>query len=322
MAMKVQPVILGADVSKDWLDLHRQGEEDVTHIDNDQPAIDAFLSRYPTAALAVEATNTYHELLVDRARRAGWVVYLLSGYQLKHYAASIRQRARNDPIDARLIARYLAHEIEALRPYVPRSPKVQQLWQLLKRRALLVQSRQQLHQSLLGVPALMQAKRQLSSHYARVLLFIDRRLAVLTRELGWQADVQRLLTLPGVGQLTALALLIAYRAGTFIHHDPFIAFLGLDVRTKDSGYHKGQRKLTKHGDGEYRRLLYCAAMTAARLHPYFSDRYRTLTHRGLPTTAAYVVIARKLARLAFWLLRYQTCFDNNRLTRQAPQALA
>ena len=248
MAMKVQPVILGADVSKDWLDFHRYGGESVERIDNDRASINAFLQRYPSAALAVEATNTYHELLVDRASRVGWTVYLISGYQLKHYAASVGQRSRNDPIDARLIARYLAHEIAELRPYQPKSPKVQQLWQLLKRRALLV----------------------------------------------------------------------AYRAGTFIHHDPFIAYLGLDVRTKDSGYHKGQRKLTKHGDGEHRRLLYCAAMAAVRSHPYFRNRYQHLTERGLPTTAAYVVIARKLARLAFCLLRQQTTFDNNRLRNYPP----
>jgi len=318
MAMKVQPVILGADVSKDWLDFHRYGGESVERIDNDRASINAFLQRYPSAALAVEATNTYHELLVDRASRVGWTVYLISGYQLKHYAASVGQRSRNDPIDARLIARYLAHEIAELRPYQPKSPKVQQLWQLLKRRALLVQTRQQLQQSLHGVPYLEQAKRQLSSRYAQVLLCIDRRLAVLARELGWQADLNRLKTLPGVAALTALALLVAYRAGTFIHHDPFIAYLGLDVRTKDSGYHKGQRKLTKHGDGEHRRLLYCAAMAAVRSHPYFRNRYQHLTERGLPTTAAYVVIARKLARLAFCLLRQQTTFDNNRLRNYPP----
>jgi transposase len=317
MAMKVQAVILGADVSKEWLDFNRYGEESVARIDNQRASIDAFLKGYPHAALAVEATNTYHELLVERARRAGWVVYLVSGYQLKHYAVSIKQRMRTDAIDARLIARYLAHEIDALKPYTPKSPQVQRLWQLLKRRAVLTQSRQQLRQSLVGVPELKNAQRPLAATYRRVIALIDRRLAVLAQELGWHADLARLMSLPGVGRLTALALLVAYRAGTFIHHDPFVAYLGLDVRAKDSGKFKGQRKLTKHGDGEYRRLLFCAAMTAARTEPYFTDRYQTLTARGLPTTAAFVVIARKLARLAFWLLRNQSTFQPERLQPQS-----
>jgi transposase len=314
MAMKVQPVILGADVSKDWLDLNRHGEQSVEHIDNEPVAIEAFVRLYcAPVALAIEATNTYHELLLERALRAGWRVYLLSGYQLKHYAASIGRRMRNDPIDARLIARYLAREIDTLRAYEPKPVQLGELVQLLKRRALLSQSRQQLRQSLAGVPTLKDAHEQLSRSFAKVLADIDRRMRQLLKPLNCQADLARLRTLPGVGPLNALALLIAYRSGTFVHRDPFIAYLGLDVRTKDSGYFRGQRKLTKRGEPEYRRLLHCAAMAAVRRHPYFAERYRSLIARGLPTTAAYVVIARQLARLAFCLLRRQACFDPARL---------
>jgi transposase len=313
MAMKVEQVILGADVSKDWLDIHRYGKETAERIDNEPTAIDAFLTRHPAAVLAVEATNTYHEDLVERAQRAGWRVYLLSGYQLKHYAVSIGQRMRTDPIDARLIARYLAHEIDQLTPYQPKSPEVRRLWQLLKRRALLAQSRQQLQQSLAGLAELQSAQQQLYQSYRHIIADIDRRLRQLTQKLGWQHELTRLTTLPGVGPLTAMALLVAYRTGTFIHHDPYIAYLGLDVRTKDSGKHKGQRKLTKHGDGEYRRLLFCAAMAAKRSNPHFTERYQQLLARGLSTTAALVVIARKLARLAFHLLRLQCDFNPARL---------
>ena len=228
MAMKVQRVILGADVSKDWLDLNCYGDKAVERIDNEPAAINAFLKRYPCAAIAVEATNTYHEGLVERARRAGRGVYLVSGYQIKHYAASIHQRMRTDPIDARLIARYLDREIDALKPYQPKSPKVNLLWQLLKRRAFLIHSRQQLRQSLAGVPELEPAHKQLITAYQRIIADIDRRLSQLTRALRWQTDLARLRTLPGVGPLTALALHVAYRAGTFNHHDPYIARLSLE----------------------------------------------------------------------------------------------
>jgi transposase len=93
-----------------------------------------------------------------------------------------------------------------------------------------------------------------------------------------------------------------------------VAYLGLDVRAKDSGKFRGQRKLTKHGDGEYRRLLYCAAVTACRMPGYFSARYQGLLARGLATTAAHVVIARKLAIIGFNLLRKGIEFDPAKLT--------
>jgi len=308
------PVILGVDVSKEWLDIHRQGDAEVTRIDNTRIAIDAYLKPYRGAAMAVEATNRFHELMVERARRQGLTVYLVSGYELKHYAVSIRRRMRNDPIDAQLLSRFLARERDQLTPHNPKSAQLNRIWQLLKRRALLVKQNEQRRQSFAAVSDLRSIERSLARHYQRALTQIDRQLHTLSRELDFTADLARLRAIPGIGNLTAYALLVAYRSGRFVHRDPFIAYLGLDVRAKDSGKHVGQRKLTKHGDGEYRRLLHCAAM-ACRHHPHYQQRFQALLNRGLAKTAALVVLARDLARLAFTLLHRQLDFDPNRLSR-------
>jgi transposase len=312
MAMRVERVILGADVSKEWLDLHRDGAEQAERIDNERQAIDAWLQRYRGAAIAVEATNIYHELIVARARRLGLVVYLVSGYQLKHYGAALGQRMRTDAIDARLISRFLAREIDRLKPFEPKSRQHAALWLLLKRRAKLVQSGQQIRQSLSGIKQLQSGAKQIQRTLKRVLADIDRQLERLV-EQRLRAELARLDRIPGVGRLTALATLAAYRSGEFIHHDPFIAYLGLDVRAKDSGKFKGQRKLSKRGDGEYRRLLYLAAMAACRMPGYFQQRYQQLLEVGHASTAAYVIIARKLATIAYTLLRKDVNFDASKL---------
>ena len=309
MAMKIERVMLGVDVAQGWLDIHQDGEETVERIANERRAIDAVLKRYAGAALAVEATNTYHEVVVERALKRGLTVYLVSGYQIKHYGNALGQRMRTDEIDARLISRFLAREIDRLKPYEPKSPQHALLWTLLKRRATVVQSRQQLQQSLSGVKPLRRYAKQLGSSFTRVLVDLDRWIAELVKALGWQAEIKRVQGIPGVGPLTAQALVVAYHSGTFIHHDPFIAYLGLDVRAKDSGRFRGQRKLSKRGDGEYRRLLYCAAMAACRMPGYFHDRLQALMARGLSSTAAHVVIARKLATIGFNLLRKDVDFD-------------
>jgi transposase len=313
MATQKPSVLLGVDVSQSWLDVHQDGEDAVERIANERRAIDVFLKRYPAGAIAVEATNTYHELLVERALKRGLVVYLVSGYQIKHYGHALGQRMRTDEIDARLISRFLAREIDRLKPFEPKSPQHALLWTLLKRRAKVVQSRQQLQQSLSGIKELRSHAEKLRKTFARVLVDLDRRIAKLVDALGWQAEVKRVQGIPGVGPLTAQALVAGYHSGSFVHHDPFIAYLGLDVRAKDSGKFRGQRKLTKHGDGEYRRLLYCAAVTACRMPGYFSERYQGLLARGLATTAAHVVIARKLAVIGFNLLRKGVEFDPAKL---------
>lgn len=308
MALQASPVILGIDVSQDWLDVCQYGSDRVERVDNTPKAIRALLRRYGLAALAVEATNTYHEKLVELAYRQGFKVYLISGYQLKHYGESLGQRMRTDAVDARLLARMLDREIDRLRPYQPRSPQQTQLRRLLKRRALLVKQQLQLSQSLAGM-GLDASLKSLQRRYREVLVLIDKRLTSLANELGWRTDLARLRSIPGIGPLTALALLEAWRSGSFTHRDPYIAFLGLDVKTKDSGKHKGRRKLTKQGNPEARRLLFNAAMAATRQGRHFAPTYQALQSRGFTKIQALVIICRKLARLAFVLLKKQSSFN-------------
>ena len=57
-----------------------------------------------------------------------------------------------------------------------------------------------------------------------------------------------------------------------------------------------------------RRLLFTAAMAASRTELWrpFYQRYRD---RGLPTAAALVILARKLARIAFSIAKKGTTFN-------------
>ncbi|WP_019568906.1 transposase, partial [Thioalkalivibrio sp. ALMg13-2] len=80
------------------------------------------------------------------------------------------------------------------------------------------------------------------------------------------------------------------------------------VRIRDSGTKRGQRKLTKQGDPELRRLLYLAAMQA-KSKAAWSDYYQRCLDRGLATTQALNALARKLARVAFALMKNQTDYQ-------------
>jgi transposase len=125
--------------------------------------------------------------------------------------------------------------------------------------------------------------------------------------------MERLESIPGIGPQNALALTACYHRGEFRSVDAFSAFLGLFVRVWDSGLLRGRRLLTKQGDPVIRRLLYNAAMSFSR-NPEYQAYRESLLARGLSSTAAYVVIARKLARVAFTLLRKNREFDPNIFT--------
>lgn len=307
MAERVRKIILGADISKDWIDVC-DDTNTLNQVDNQRKAIDVVLKNYPNAAIAVEATNTFHELLVERAQALGLQVYIIDGYKLSHYAKSIGVRMRNDRVDARLLARYLRERIEQLRAHVPKPANLKRLWRLLKRRAQLVKQQQQLRQSFAGLPELNQPIQNLLQHMQQLIAQIDKLMTAMSKRLRWRADLGRLRSIPGVGELTSYALLIAYRTHPFRSVDAYVAFMGMDVATKDSGIHRGKRKLTKQGDPEYRRLLYNAGMAAMR-GCYYAGVYQAALQRGISTTGAFMLIGRKLARLAYVFLKKQLTFD-------------
>lgn len=302
MAMQVQPILIGVDVSKAELVISIDGATPET-LDNDPQAIRRWLQGLAgPACLAMEATSTYHLALADEAHRQGHIVYLINGFRLNRYRESVGGRAKTDAGDARLLVRYLQREREDLRPWTPPSKAYRTLMQLLHRRATLVQARVAIQQSL---PALKTSLQALTRQLARVDTLIQKRIQAALASAGWQDPYRRCQAIEGIGPVTAAALATLFQRGRFRSSDAFIAFIGLDVRVRDSGKHRGRRKLTKQGDPELRRLLYLAAMQAKR-QPAWSGYYQRCLDRGLKPVQAFNILARKLARVAFAVMKNET----------------
>ena len=68
--------------------------------------------------------------------------------------------------------------------------------------------------------------------------------------------------------------------------------------------------MTKKGDSELRRLLFNAAMQGRRSALREPD-YLPLRARGFSTTAAFVALGRKLARVCFALLQNEAAFNRD-----------
>ena len=307
MAKHVEKITLGVDVAKDTCVVHTWETTQTLEILNQLEAIDAWLKTLQgPVRIAIESTSNYHRCWVERALARGFEVYLINPRQLAHYREVVNQRNKTDPLDAWLLARFLVHEAAQLRPCQPQDTQAQSLWALLKRRAKVVEARKQLQLSFREIQLSAQA---LFTQFKHLLERIDRRIHHLIQALGWNEDYQRCVSIPGIGPLNAAALVAAYHRGTFANSDAFIAFIGMDVRMRESGGYKGKRKLTKRGDAEIRRLLYCATQPASS-YPPFKAYYQKQIDKGLPKIAAKVILARKLARIAFALMQNQTLFMN------------
>lgn len=305
MTKLVSKITLGIDVAKDELVICEFSSGEIITLSNQPEQINTWLkSLCGPVRIALEPTGHYHMVMVAEALALDYEVYLVNPRQLSHYREAVNVRNKTDPLDAGLLARYLAHEAESLRPFRPQCRQAHQLWSLLKRRATVVAARKQIQQSFRGVQL---SNRALMTQFIQLLQRIDLKILKLIRALGWLAEYRCCLSIPGIGPLNAAALVAAYHRGAFAGSDAFIAFIGMDVRIRESGCYKGKRRLTKRGDSELRRLLYCATQ-AARNYQHFDAYYQRQRGKGLSKIASKVILARKLARIAFALIKKQETF--------------
>lgn len=318
------PTILGCDVSSTEIVMaYANTTQAVKTIANNHKAIETWLGACPKdAIIGMEATGRYHDVLADCAARRGHRVYVINPKQLALYAKGVGQRGKTDPLDARVIARYVAREGDRLHPYTVPTPTQRLLRNLLSQRAGMVKHCGAIRQCLLatestGCVALKRAHRNALRGLQALIAEIDSQLkASVQADAALEQKRARLQTITGIGLLNSLALTHRFDRTPFTNSDAVVAAYGMDPRPKDSGNKVGQRRLTKQGNAEDRRLIYLAAQSAAKTKT-FRPLYLALRAKGFATTEAIVILARKLLRIAFAVWTSNKPFDPAKIGFQA-----
>ncbi|MFV1849050.1 IS110 family transposase, partial [Stenotrophomonas maltophilia] len=146
-------------------------------IANSASAINKWLSSLRAKSrIGVEATNRYHELVVQAAQKAGHAVFVLNPRDIKHYAKGVACRGKTDSGDAQVIARYIAKEADTLHEHVARSTAQERMHVLLQQRDSLVRNKATLHLSL-GADAAD------SAIFGRIFSSLKEAIAMLDREI-------------------------------------------------------------------------------------------------------------------------------------------
>ena len=309
------PLNIGVDVAKDQVVVACDDSTFTPRsIRNCRTALSAWLRRLPAGShIGLEATNVYHQCLADLAHAMGFAVFVLNPKDLHHYAKGVGRRAKTDRVDAEVIARYVAHEHQKLHAYVPPSPEQRLMEQLLRRRARLVSLRVALQATMAELSCCRTQSKAVVRQLDALVAALEAQLKQLLKhsETSRQAQL-RLQSIPGVGLIVGAGLSVALQRLPFKSADAFVAFTGLDPRPCDSGKKVGRRRLSKRGPSELRRLLFNAAMAASCTKAWKSF-YQHHRQRGLASTEALIVQARKIARTAWSVFHHQTSFDPARL---------
>lgn len=312
--MQEPTLFIGVDVSKAELVISLGSGHRPRSVVNNAAGIADWLREVPPHALvAMESTGRYHGLLAHLASQAGLKVFVLNARDVHFYAQALGMRAKTDGVDAQLIARYLAEHHGHLHPWQPASAVQQRLQDLLTRRAQLAAQRSAFKQIVTGVDASDIDTGELQRAFDTLLKAMDSRMQELvTSDPRLSAGCQRLLTITGVGPQTSVLLATLFSRFDFGNADALVAYCGLDPRPNDSGARHGRRRLSKKGPSLLRRQIYLVGFAASRskaLRPL----YEAIRAKGFATTAAFIILGRKLLRVAFAVWKGTQSFDPARL---------
>lgn len=289
-------------------------------VPNTQEGVRGLLALTPSnAAWVIEPTGRYSLLAVRLAQEAGRTVLLAPPRRVRAYLQSVQSRAKTDPIDATGLALF-GLNTEKLAVYPVKSEPIDTLDQLLTARKGLALALSSLDQRKRDLPSPV-AKEKLEPallSLAAQIKAVDKEIAARIEQTAEFACAKQLLKVHGIGKVTAAAVTSRLTARRFSHPDQFVAYVGLDVRVRDSGTRRGQRRLTKQGDAELRRLLYlCAKATVRTKDSPFRAQYERELAKGLTRTAALCAVARKMARLCWSLHKHNSEYDSARVGRPA-----
>jgi transposase len=299
---------VGIDVSKDRLDAHAHPAGTAFSTARKGAGLEELVGRLKALApalVAIEATGGFETVVAAALAGAGLPVVVVNPAQVRHFAQALGKRAKTDPIDAAVIARFA----EAAKPE-PR-PLPDATTQLL---ADLVGRRRQIVEMMAAEGQReRRASKRLHKSIARLRKALEKELAELDAEIDervrgspvWAEKEDLLASVPGVGPIIARTLIAEMPELGALDRRQIAARVGLAPWTRQSGQWKG-KSFIGGGRKTVRSVLFMGAMTAARHNPVLKAFRDRKIAEGKPRMIALIAVARKLLTILNAILRDKT----------------
>jgi transposase len=290
-------VCAGIDTGKRKLDVALEARPEQLQVDNTPDghrALSAWLRRHRVTRVGIEASGGYEQAVVIQLRHDGFLVIMFQPAQVRAYATFHLQRAKNDKIDAALIAACTAATKKIHAPPDPRlAPFAQHLTfveQITDDIARLKTRRESCRDPRI--------RHLWSDEIARLKrlerIELKQLAAAIRHHRDLAARLDLIASVDGVGLRTAVAILVRMPEIGRVSREHAASLAGLAPFDDDSADQIGARHI-EGGRERLRASLYCAALPAAfRWNRQLIALYRRLIAAGKLHKVALVACARKL----------------------------
>jgi len=299
-------IYVGIDVSKDRLDVHVRPSREAFVVTRDGKGLEELIERLQALSprlIAIEATGGFETIAAAAIAGATLPLAIVNPAQVRHFAQAVGKRAKTDPIDAEVIARFA----EAVKPE-PR-PLPDEQARLL---AELVTRRRQIIEMIVA-----ERQREKRAETIRVRKSLMRTIKTLEKELpeidsdidtlvrgspAWREKEDLLVSFPGVSNTLARTFLAELPELGRLSRREIASLAGLAPYTRQSGRWKG-KSMIGGGRAALRAALYMAALSASRCNRPLKVFYQRLLSAGKPKMVALIAVARKILTILNAMVR-------------------
>jgi len=296
---------IGVDISKSHLDAFRLEDGAAQRFENSAAgfrALSKWLGKAPVARIVFEPTGPYHKAF-EAALGENFPLVKVNPLQARRFSEAHGTRAKTDAVDARMLARMGA--AFDLAPQESNSREARILRDLHVARTGLIKDRTRLRNRA-QTQDIAVLKRQTRARLAQV----ERQIAELDAEIAALIEAQEttarsrdiLCSMPGIGAVTAAAMLILLPEIGTLERKQVASLAGLAPITRQSGQWQG-KAFIGGGRKPLRDALYMPALVAVRHNPDLKAKYDNMRTAGKPAKVALVAVMRKLIEMANALVK-------------------
>jgi len=306
---------IGIDISKATLDVY-DGKKSYK-FENSETGFKEIVSLakdIKNTILIFEPTGVYSYAITEFCSKKSIGIVMVGPKESRDFARSLRVRSKTDKIDAKILYKYQSH-IEPCMVKVPvvnhQGIKVQEMLNVYEN----IQSSKQSFKN--QIESTSKSDKDLLRILNRIIKDLDSEALklfnkielLLLKEKEIKVKYDAILTIPSIGQKSALYLTAFFLKYPMANAKEITALVGLDPVIRDSGTFKGKQRISKQGGQQLRNLLFLPTLCAMQHNDRIKAFYERLTSHAKTKKVAVIAAMRKLILMAFSIFKSEEIYE-------------
>jgi len=306
---------IGIDISKSTIDVY-DGKKSYKFENNEIgfKSIVSLVSDIKETIFIFEPTGVYSYPITNFCSKNRISCVIVSPKVSRDFARSLNVRSKTDKIDAKVLYKYQSH-VEPNKVKVPNinhhAIEIQEMWNVYEG---IQSSKQRLNNQLESTSEtnkilLRIIHRMIKTHKDEATKLFAKIEALVLKDESMKRKHESLLTIPGIGNQSALYLISFFIKYPLANAKELTALVGLDPVMRDSGTYRGKQRISKHGGQQLRTALFFPTLASLRWNDRIIEFYTRLTSQAKSKKLAVIAAMRKLILMAFSIFNSEQSYQ-------------